>query len=72
MKIIKAFEALKDTSTLLPIDDERGICEFRSFYPIACVYSERMRDLYAINVALEIVEDIRKDLQNRKDVLNLG
>jgi len=63
--VIKSYQRLTTSlknETDLPYDSDRAVADFRAFHPIAAIHAARVTNPLAIDVMLEIVSMLQKDL----------
>lgn len=69
VKLIKYNELVASISapTDLSFDSDRAICDFRAFLPVASVHASRVTNCNVLDVMLEVVEILHKDLVKQKN-----
>jgi hypothetical protein len=53
----------------LSLDTDRAVANFRAFYATAALDSERVDDPFAIDVMVEVLDNLKNNLQKRRSVL---
>ena len=69
-KLIKYADIVADKGKDLPVDDERAIADFRAFYALGDVHTKRVKSRKALDVMLEVLENLQNNLQTRKNVVS--
>jgi len=67
IKVIKAHQRLTQSLKSpdeLAYEEDRALAEFRSFYQVASLHTTRVHNTLVINTMLEILENLRDDLNN--------
>ena len=69
-KLIKYTEIVANKGKDLPVDDEQAVAYFRAFYAIGDVHTKRVTSRKALDVMLEVLENLQNNLQTRKNVVS--
>lgn len=74
IKVQKKYDIFTATLKTSPIsvDVDRAVADFRAFEAIGRVHASRVRNDLALDVMLEIVETLQKDLLSQKKVISLS
>lgn len=51
-------------------DTDRAVANYRAFYLTGFVDAERVDDPFALEVMMEVLDNLKNNLQKRKSVLN--
>ena len=71
VKVIKNYVRLTESLNSpadLPLSEDRAVADFRGFYSIAEIHTTRVRNPLVIDTMCEILENLRNNLQQRKNV----
>ena len=72
IKVIKSYDLLTASlrsSNDLPQSDDRAVADYRAFLPVATIHASRVTNCLALDVMIEVVENLRKDLTAQKNRL---
>ncbi len=72
VKVIKSYSLLTaslKSSADLSLDADRAVADFRAFLPVASVHASRVTNCLALDVMIEVVENLQKDLTAQKNRL---
>ena len=73
IKVIKRYQQL--TASLsspadLPIFEDRAVSDFRGFYSVASVHTQRVENPLVVETMIEILDNLKNDLLSRKKVID--
>jgi len=72
VKVIKAYKQITTTIKSpadIAFEDDRAMTDFRGFYHVADVHTERVNSVQTLEVLEEVITNIQNSLQHRKKVL---
>jgi hypothetical protein len=55
----------------LSFQDDKGVAEFRAFYPVANLHASTVSNPQALDTMLEVVTTLQNSLQNRRKMITL-
>lgn len=73
VQIIKNYQRLTSSLTSaadLPIFEDRAVADFRGFYSIAQIHTQRVRNPLVVDTMCEILDSLKNDLLSRKKVID--
>ena len=69
MQQIKAYKKITESKTPIPFDDDRAMAEYRGFQEPALLHIDRVSLPDAIDVLIEVTENLRNRALARKGML---
>lgn len=70
IKHIKAYDVLKSAQDI-SFDADRAVSDFRAFYPVASFHAGNVSDPRALDVLIEVIENVRTSLLSKRCSTNV-